>query len=43
MNSKSDLTIDIVIKKLILQEIVNEKISVDKIWHNVSSLIEKEC
>ena len=42
MNRKIDLTFDIIIKILILQEIINEKIFVDKTWHNVSSLIEKE-
>ena len=43
MNRKIDLTFDIIIKILILQEIINEKIFVDKTWHNVSSLIEKKC
>ena len=43
INSKNDLTFDIIIETLILQEIVNEKILVDKIWHNISSLIEKKC
>ena len=43
MNSKSDMTFDIIIEKLILQVIVNEKILVDEIWHNISSLIEKKC
>ena len=42
MNSKSDMTFDIVIEKLILQSIVNGKILVDEIWYNVSSLIEKK-
>ena len=43
MNREIDLLFDIIIKILILQEIINEKIFVDKIWHNVSSLIEKKC
>ena len=43
MNSKNYLTFDIIIEKLILEDIVNEKIFVDEIWHNVSSLIEKKC
>ena len=43
MNSKSDMTFDIIIEKLILQVIVNEKILVDEIWHNGSSLIKKKC
>ena len=43
MNSKSDMTFDIVIKKLILQVIFNDKILVDEIWHNVSSFIKKKC
>ena len=34
MNSKSDMTFGIIIEKLILQVIVNEKILVDEIWHN---------
>ena len=42
INSKSDVTFDIVIEKLILQVIFNEKILVDEIWHNVSSLIEEK-
>ena len=42
MNSKSDTTFDIVIETLILQVIVTEKILVDEIWHNVSSLVEKK-
>ena len=41
MNSMSDITFDIVIEKLILQVIINEKILVYEIWHDVSSLIEK--
>ena len=42
MNMKIDLTFDIIIEELILHEIVNEKIFVDELWHNASSLIEKK-
>ena len=42
MNSKSEMTFDILIEKLILQLIVNDKILVDEIWYNVSLLIEKK-
>ena len=42
MNSKSDMSFDIVIEKLYLQSIVNDKILVDEIWHNISSLIGKK-
>ena len=43
MNSKSEMTFDILIEKLILQLIVNNEILVDEIWHYASSLIEKKC
>ena len=43
MNRKIDLTFDIIIEDLVLQNIVNETIFVDKIWYNVSLLIEKKC
>ena len=43
MNRKIDLTFNIIIEDLVLQNIVNEKIFVDKIWYNVSLLIEKKC
>ena len=43
INSKNDLTFDIIIEERILQEIANEKVFVDEIQHNVSSLIEKKC
>ena len=39
MNSKSEITFNIVTQKLILQLILNDKILVDEIWHNFSSLI----
>ena len=38
-----DLTFDIIIGELIFHEIANEKIFVDEIWHNVSSLIKNKC
>ena len=41
MNGKNYLTFDIIIEKLILDDIVNEKIFVDEKWHNISSLIKK--
>ena len=43
MNCKRDMVIDIVIEQLFLQSIVNDKILVDKIYHNISSLIGKKC
>ena len=43
MGSKSDMTFGIIIEKLILQLIINEKMLVDEIWHNISSLIENKC
>ena len=42
MNCKSEMILDIVIEKLILQLIVNEKILVDEMWHTISSLIRKK-
>ena len=42
INSKSEIIFDIVIEKLYLQSIVNDKILVDEIWHNISSLIGKK-
>ena len=42
MIMKIDLTFDIIIEELILHEIVNEKIFVDELWYNASSLIEKK-
>ena len=43
MNSKSGMIFDIVIEKLFLQLIVNDKILVDEIWYDISSLIGKKC
>ena len=43
MNSKRDMVIDIVIEQLFLQSIVNDIILVDKIYHNISSLIGEKC
>ena len=43
MNSKSEMIFDIVIGKLILQLIDNDKILVNEIWHSVSSLVGKKC
>ena len=34
MNCKSDIVLDIVIEQLFLQSIVNDKILIDKIYHN---------
>ena len=42
MNSKSEMIFDIVIEKLILQLIDNDKILVNEIWHSVSSLVGKK-
>ena len=43
MNCKRDMVIDIVIEQLFLQSIVIDIILVDKIYHNISSLIGKKC
>ena len=43
MNCKRDMVIDIVIEQLFLQSIINDIILVDKIYHNISSLIGEKC
>ena len=43
MNCKRDIVLDIVIVQIYLQSIVNDKILIDKIYHNNSSLIGKKC
>ena len=43
MNCKRDMVIDIVIEQLFLQSIITDKILIDKIYHNISSLIGKKC
>ena len=41
MNCKSDMVLDIVIEQLSLQSIVDDKILIDNIFHDNSSLIGK--
>ena len=43
MNCKSDIVLDIVIEQLSLQSIVDDKILIDNIFHDNSSLIGKKC